>query len=471
MSARSLALLAVLLAAGPARAQAPADAPLPPEAPPPVTDIDPSDVDVVEPDDGGDETVAQRLVDLEQRLADTQDLMMRRRPTVTVGGYVDFGFFATGGNGTGFILDNGPLRYFPADSGNFSWVVLGDLLAPAVNSRGEPADLGRIPGVDNRYDGIASRGAPSFILNEVNLTLTSAVGETALARASIDFLPRSGTDFHLGDVFEVDLAELEWMPTRSRRTSVFVGKMDSVIGIEYRERKASQRFGITPTLLARYTTGTPLGLKVRSKLGVNDWFVFAAAVTNGSSTIEQFHFYDEIDSNAGKTVSGRVSIAPVRALEIGVSGEYGAQDHALDSTEPLWFAGVDLQAHLGALELKGQWLVGRGKGEGLAIYDDPHRPFGLKLNNGAYLEGDLMLTPVVGLLARGELRDARVWLGAPGATGERIYITQGWRAVVGLRAAFNEHVILKAEYLRNGEYGGVPQIRDDVFTSSLVLVF
>jgi hypothetical protein len=261
------------------------------------------------------------------------------------------------------------------------------------------------------------------------------------------------------------------MPTRSRRTSVFVGKMDSVIGIEYRERKASQRFGITPTLLARYTTGTPLGLKVRSKLGVNDWFVFAAAVTNGSSTIEQFHFYDEIDSNAGKTVSGRVSIAPVRALEIGVSGEYGAQDHALDSTEPLWFAGVDLQAHLGALELKGQWLVGRGKGEGLAIYDDPHRPFGLKLNNGAYLEGDLMLTPVVGLLARGELRDARVWLGAPGATGERIYITQGWRAVVGLRAAFNEHVILKAEYLRNGEYGGVPQIRDDVFTSSLVLVF
>ena len=39
------------------------------------------------------------------------------------------------------------------------------------------------------------------------------------------------------------------------------------MGIEYRERKASQRFGITPTLIARYTTGTPLGLKVRSKLG------------------------------------------------------------------------------------------------------------------------------------------------------------------------------------------------------------
>ena len=489
MSGRSLtvltALLAPLCAAPLARAQAPAgappaapppgDAPMPPDAAPaggePV-DLAPADVDVVEPDDGGDDTVAHRLADLEQRLADTQDLMQRRRPTVTVGGYVDFGFFAVGGDGTGFIQDNGPKRYFPADAGNFSWVVLGDLLAPAVNSRGEPADLGKLPGVDNRYDGIASRGAPGFILNEVNVTLSSAVGDNALARASVDCLPRSGTDFHLGDVFEVDIAELEWMPTRDRRTSIFAGKMNSVIGIEYRERKASQRFGITPTLLARYTTGTPLGLKVRSKFGMNDWFVVAAAVTNGSSTIEQFHFYDEIDSNAGKTVSGRLSIAPMPSFELGVSGEYGPQDHALDSSEPLWFAGVDLQAHLGALELKGQWLVGRGKGEGLAIYDDPHRPFGLRLNNGAYLAGDLMLTPVFGVLARGELRDARVWLGAPGPdTGERLYITKGWRAVGGVRAAFNEHITLKAEYLHNGEYGGIPQIRDDVFTSSLVLVF
>jgi hypothetical protein len=262
------------------------------------------------------------------------------------------------------------------------------------------------------------------------------------------------------------------MPGAARRTSIFAGKMDSLIGIEYRERKASQRFGITPTLLARYTVGTPLGVKVRSKLGTNDWLVLAAAVTNGSSAIEQFHFYDEIDSNAGKTLSGRVSVAPTRAVEVGLSGQYGAQDHALDSTEALWFAGVDLQAHLGALEVKGQWLVGHGTGEGLAIYDDPHRPFGLDLKNGAYLEADYMLTPVIGVLARGEVRDARVWLGAPGpVTGERLYITKGWRAVAGLRAAFNEHVILKAEYLHNGEYGGVPQIRDDVFTSSLVLVF
>jgi hypothetical protein len=31
--------------------------------------------------------------------------------------------------------------------------------------------------------------------------------------------------------------------------------------------------------------------------------------------------------------------------------------------------------------------------------------------------------------------------------------------------------VLKAEYLRNGEYGGIPTVANDVFTSSLVMGF
>ena len=89
---------------------------------------------------------------------------------------------------------------------------------------------------------------------------------------------------------EVDLAQLEWLPTRSGRTSIFFGKFDSVVGIEYRDRKAVQRFGITPSLIARYTVGTPLGIKARTKLGESEWLILAAAITNGSSTTEQFHF-------------------------------------------------------------------------------------------------------------------------------------------------------------------------------------
>jgi len=420
--------------------------------------------------------LSERIADLERRLNDTEVAAARRRPVVTVSGYIDFGFFATQGDGSGVIQDVGPAqsRAFPEYANKFAWVFLGDLLSPAVNSRGEPADLGNLPGV-NRADSIRSGGAPSFIVNEVNLTMQGTLGETALATASVNYLPRSGTDFSLGDTFDVDLAQLEWMPTESRRWSFFVGKMESVVGIEYRERKARDRFGITPSLIARYTTGNPLGLKVRGKLGTNDWFIVALALTNGSSTTETFHFYDEVDSNAGKTASGRLALrAPSGLLEVGASGSYGPQDHAQDSRDAMWFVGGDLQVHHRGFDLKGQYLYGRAPGEELGrTYSSEHRPYGLRLRAGAYLEANWMVLPYLGFLARGDLRDAVVWLGNPDAPGggDRIYITKSWRATGGVRLVPNEHVAVKAEYLHNGEYGRVPSIRNDVFVTSLVLSY
>jgi hypothetical protein len=421
----------------------------------------------------------ERILDLEQRLDQTRQVATARRPIVSVAGYIDAGFFAASGNGVGIIQDSGPVasRYFPEYANRYGWVFVGDLLSPAINTRGEVADLGEFAGVQ-RFDSINSDGAPGFLINEVNLTLNAALSPSALATASVNFLPRSGHEFSIGDFMEVDLAQLEWMPTRDGRTSIFVGKFDSVIGIEYRERKSPQRFGITPSLIARYTTGTPVGVKVRSKFFDGDRVVIAAALTNGSSTTEQFHFYDEIDSNAGKTASGRLSVKPLPALdlEIGLSGEYGAQDHALDSLDPLWFWGVDLLGHIGPVDIKAQYLRGGSDGERAdRIYDPNHRPYGLDLKHGGYLEVDWMITPLIGVYGRGELRDALVWLGNPdsltGIGADRLYITQSWRATGGVRAVINEHIVLKAEYLHNGEYGRVPQIANDVFTSSLVLIY
>ncbi|HEX3901968.1 MAG TPA: hypothetical protein VH853_03900 [Polyangia bacterium] len=423
---------------------------------------------------GGEiENLRQRIDELETRLDQTQQVATLRRPIVSVGGYVDFGFFVPQGTGVGVIQDEGPNRYFPQDANRYAWVFLGDLLAPMVNSRGEPASLGNFPGV-NRFDSVSSDGAPSFIVNEVNLTLNAALARNALATASVDFLPRSGSEFSLGDFMEVDIAQLEWMPTASGRTSIFIGKFDSVIGIEYRDRKSTQRFGVTPSLIARYTTGTPLGIKVRSKLGDDERVVIAAAVTNGSSSIEQFHFYDEIDSNSGKTLSGRVSVRPFPVdLQVGLSGSWGPQDHALDDNNAMWFVGADLLAHLGPLDIKGEWLKGGAPGETGPVYDPNHRPYGLALHYGGYLELDWMATPLLGLYARGGVRDADVWLGDPAslAGGDRLYITREWRATGGVRVVVNEHIVAKAEYLHNGEYGGIPQIPDDVFTSSMVLSY
>ena len=475
MRPRALALvtLALPLSLGWAAPRAARAQPLP-DAPPPPEQADEAPEAAADPREEIVE-LRQRIDQLETRLDQTQQIATLRRPIVSVGGYVDFGFFVAGGNGVGVIQDEGPNRVFPRYANQYSWVFLGDLLAPMVNSRGEPASLGNFPGV-NRFDSVDSDGAPAFIVNEVNLTLNAALARNALATASVDFMPRSGIqEFSLGDFMEVDIAQLEWEPFASGKTSVFVGKFDSVLGIEYRDRKSTQRFGVTPSLIARYTTGTPLGLKVRSKLGDDERVVVAAAVTNGSSSIEAFHFYDEIDTNSGKTVSGRVSVRPFPLdLQVGLSGSWGPQDHAIDNTNAMWFVGADLLAHIGSLDIKGQYLKGGAPGltAGQA-YDPRHVPYGLALHHGGYLELDWMATPLVGLLARGDVRDADVWLGNASSLGggSRLYLTRNWRATAGVRIVVNEHIVAKAEYLHNGEYDGIPQIPDDVFTSSLVLSY
>jgi hypothetical protein len=437
---------------------------------PPNNETQPLSLDATDETTTSDEVIDPyaRIKDLELKLEQTRSVIAGQKPRITINGYIDGGFFVPQGSGSGIIRDNSN-TVFPEYAGKYGWVFMGDILATAVNSRGEVADLGDdVTGAPPRFDSVHSGGAPGFIANEINLTMSSALGQTALATASVNFMPRSGSNFSLGDFLDVDLAQIEWMPTRSGRTSIFFGKTDSVIGIEYRERKANQRFGITPTLLARYTTGTALGLKVRSKFGPDDLFVVAAAVTNGSNTTEQFHFYSEIDTNAGKTASGRLSLHPPLPvdLELGVSGAYGSQDIARDSRGIMWFAGIDFTAHIKNVDFKAQVLKGAAPGR---PQDDA---YGLALHKAGYAELDWMLTPIFGLEGRAELRDALVWLGdtTTDVAQNRLYITQSWRGVGGVRLAFSDRVVFKAEYLHNGEYGRVPQIRNDVFTTSLLLI-
>jgi hypothetical protein len=416
--------------------------------------------------------------ELKEEVRQLRGVVAGRRPPTTLSGYADVGFFAAQGDGSGVVPDLGApaMRAFPEYEPRYGWVFLGDLMAPAINTRGEPADLG---GADvGRVDLIDSNGAPGFIVNEVNLTLNGALAQTVLGTASVNFLPRTGSDFRLGDVFEVDLAKLEWIV--ARHTSIFVGKFESVIGIEYLTRKANQRFGITPSLIARYTTGTPIGLKFRSKLGPNDMIILAGALTNGSSVIEPFHFYDETDSNAGKTASGRIAVAlplPFR-LELGLSGMYGSQDRALDSRGTIWFQGADLQLLTSRFQLKAEMLRGHADGEQGPVAAGARRVYGLDLKNSGYVQATTMLTQMFGALLRVELRNALVWLGdpmlqvpVPATTADGLYVTKSWRLTAGVRVVISERLVAKLEYLRNGEYGGVPSIPNDVFTSSVVMSY
>jgi hypothetical protein len=414
-----------------------------------------------------DQLVEAQIAELREHMRQAEDEARNRKSPLTIKGYADLGFFVPNGNGgAGWMRDAGN-QQFPQYS-QYAWTFLGDILATTINSRGEVADLGEAPGI-TRFDSVHSRGAPGFLVNEINLRLGYSLADSAIVRTSVDFMPRSGTDFSLGDFVEVDLAELEYVLTADGNTSLFVGKSLPSFGIEYKERKSDQRFGVTPSLLQRYTSGTDLGIKIRSKL-FHEWLVLAASATNGSSVTEQFPLSDEVAQHTGKTLSARVAIsAPVGKLaaaiagdrlELGLSGEAGPQDRATDNSGLMWFAGVDVQYLGGSFSLKGQVMRGGAPGR----YVD--RAWGLKLNNSGYVELDWMALASVGLVLRGEARDALVTLG-----NERAYLTRSARLTGGLRFVLSPNVVLKAEYLNNREYGGIREFRNDVFTSSLVLAY
>ena len=404
------------------------------------------------------EMLSSRLEQLESRLSMAETTKSSRFP-VKITGYGDVGFFATQGDGTGWRRDAGH-EMFP-NRNDFAWVFYGDLLATTVNSRGDVADLGDSPGVD-RFDAIRSDGNPTFLANELNVTVNAGLAKSALFTGSVNFTPRTGNDFRLGDSFDIDLVQLEWLATKNGKTSVFVGKVDSVIGIEYKSRKPTARFGITPSLLARYTTGPAVGLKARSKL-FNDKIVLAAAVTNGSFGTEQFHFHGEVDSNSFKTASGRAAIRlPVGdgTFEVGASGQYGTQDGAPDGADAMWFYGAEAELELTRLAVRAAWMTGKAPG------DEVSMTYALDLNQGAYVETNVLVTSLIGVLGRVELRDAEVR-----ESMERLYITKNWRATAGVRLVLSPNATIKAEYLRNGTYGGVPEIPDDVVTTSAVMAF
>lgn len=422
-----------------------------------------------EPTDPALEEIVDRLDEIEERLdGPDPSTYAIRGIEVDLNGYVDFGFFVPIGNdGVGWVQDFGNAA-FPQFEGQYGWVFLGDILATHVNSRGEAADLGDAPGAD-RFDSINSRGAPGFAVNEFNLRLQAELGSDVLLRTSVNFVPRTGNEFALGDFVEVDLAEMEWILTDDGGTSIFVGKSLPTFGIEYKIRKSDQRRGVTPSLMHRYTSGSQLGLKIRSKL-LNDWLILAASVTNNSMTTEQFHFYDEIDSNIGKTLNGRAAVkipvgeiiaaAEGHTLEIGGSGTFGAQDRALDSEGNMWFVGVDFEYRATSFAVRGQWMRGGAPG------NPEDGVWSLDLNDSGYVEFDWLVLPFLGVYGRGGLRDAFVALGT-----ERAYLTKNYRITAGARFVFTPQITLKAEYLYNGEFGGVASFTNDIVTSSLVLNF
>jgi hypothetical protein len=390
-------------------------------------------------------------------------------------GYLDFGFFAVQGDGSGIRPDTGH-KYFPEYAGPMgvpdTWVFLGDPLSTAVNARGEPADTG--PSRAIAFDAVDSRGKPSFIVNALNVALFAGLGPDLTVNGLVDFVPRSRNisvknDSGVGDFLDVKLAYAEYvLPLERADVRLYAGKIDSTVGIEYRSQESPDRIGVTPSLICRYTCGRPLGLKVRARLP-EDLVAVAVSVTNGSHFVETFPFHDEIDSNQGKTVAGRLSfrlpVGELGAVEVGGSGAYGAQDQQERGGVRQWHLGADLHAELRHLDVRAEYVQGRAPGASDDSGVDCSAAPCLKYK-GAYGQLALRVSNAFVPYARVDWRDARHRDGA-----SYVYESQLMRTTGGLRLELGTSAIVKAEYTWNRELGPLPQIPDDVFTSALVIKY
>jgi hypothetical protein len=389
-----------------------------------------------------------------------------------LGGYLDVGAFWAAGNGSGVRPDTGH-AVFPQYDGVLpdSWVLMGDPLSTQVNSRGDPADTGESLAVT--FDPVDSRGKSSFIANAINLDLTSSVGKRVLLEGMVDLMPRnrdvSNPDGRfLGDYVDVKLAYVGYMvPTRRFELDLYGGKIDPVFGYEYRIQESPDRITVTPSLACRYTCGRQLGFKARAKFLPSRALVLAASLTNGSSFQEGFGFANEIDTNHFKTVAARLSYRfDVGAgLELGASGQFGAQD--LQSADDVyqWQYGFDAHLDVRGVELASEVVI--GEVAGATAPGEPECGSAPCLHFKAVygLIGYRALNWLMPYV-RVDWRDALHRSGA-----SFVYESKLVRVTPGVRFELGTHVAIKAEYTINRELGPIPQFDNDVVTTSVVTKF
>ena len=196
-------------------------------------------------------------------------------------GYVDVGLVKATGNGSSFSDRD---TRTPLDYGV-------DAFAPAVNSRGEVASTDTNGRFTNaflpRSVGIGS--APSFLLNTASADVRfQPRGLPVFLFARLQLMPRFTGQ---GDSTRVELQQAfgRVSPLKNHELAIFLGRFDSVFGMEYLENEANLRPGITPSLIARYTTGQGLGAKAFYRFQLPSlWSAvsFNVAATNNGTRIE-----------------------------------------------------------------------------------------------------------------------------------------------------------------------------------------
>jgi hypothetical protein len=404
------------------------------------------------------------------------DAIQAASPLVVMG-YIDVGYVKAGGNGSSFRP--GDTRV-PADYGV-------DPFAPAVNSRGEVASTDSRGVFTNGFlpRSVGIGGAASFLLNTADVDFRYTPPELpVMIFTRLQLMPRFDTDESTASEYQqlafgqlvtrvlLEQAFGRLTPLKSSELAISIGKFDSVFGIEYLDNQANFRVGVTPSLMARYTTGQSVGVKLFYRYqipAILGAVTLNGAATNGGTFVESLQAPDR--SLTGLPVwSGRlgveINLARV-SIKLGASGVLGPRNDQLDASaeQALW--GIDGRIVSSTLTLSGELVhVSEsessipGKLTGLGMFPIASgflaRGFWLQ----AAEELPLGRAPIrVTLYGRYDHRHA-AFHGFTPVTVDRI--------TLGMNLGLADSLQLKGEVLVNRELEGAPQVDNNVYTSSAV---
>ncbi|MBL8033958.1 MAG: hypothetical protein JNJ69_09670 [Leptospiraceae bacterium] len=390
-------------------------------------------------------------------------------PSFLITGFVDMGFSFAQNKGVGYQKDvnNNFTQY--ADK---TAVFIGDPASTYMNTRHESHDFGEASNFPLMFDMMQGKGNPMGTINSATIDMIAEIHEKVRLQVSTEFLPRAPVvqnQTGLGSFVNLDMAFLDYKPFAQYDITVTAGKFIGITGIEYRWRRAPDRWTVTPTLVGRYMDGNPIGVKVRGK-HFDKRFIWNVGLTNGNSFTNDTRIFETVESNLGKTVAGRLSydfaFGPITLLEIGASGSWGPQDGQISNNPKQWDWGPDFQIAWRALQLRGQWFKVNTDGGGINEAKN-------YIAEAWYVEGmysfpglfDLVNT--FGVYTRFSRRVATE------IDPKYVFVVDVAQITPGVRVDITENIIFKAEYSVNLEVGYISKhsFNNNVFASSLVAKF
>ena len=236
---------------------------------------------------------------------------------------------------------------------------------PPSTRAARSADLGDSPGVE-RFDSVHSDGAPGFIVNEVNLTLTAGAGAQ---RA------RDG---------QRELHPAQWLRLQPRRlhrrrprpagmdADRVAADVDLRRQVRLRHRHRVPRAQVPPAL--RHHALADRALHDRSRRS-GSRCAASSATTTGSSRRRASPTARRPPSSSTSTTRStatparppaagcRCSRFPLRPRDRRLGRVRRRRTARSTAAIRSGSAGADLLGHFGPVDIKAQWLIGRGDGE------------------------------------------------------------------------------------------------------------